>query len=41
MLKFYAAQQATFVKGGVLEAEGLLTPEEFVLTDLLEQALGE
>ncbi|MBQ2747870.1 MAG: ABC transporter substrate-binding protein [Firmicutes bacterium] len=41
MLDFYRAQQTTFVNNGVLEAEGLLTPEEFVLTDLLEEALAE
>lgn len=41
MLDFYQAQQNTFVANGVLEADGLLTPEEFVLTDLLEQALAE
>ncbi len=41
MLDFYQAQQNTFVANGVFEADGLLTPEEFVLTDLLEQALAE
>ena len=35
VVRIYGDQQATFIKGGALEAEGNLTPEEFVLTDLM------
>ena len=33
--RIYGDQQATFIASGALEAEGNLTPEEFVLTDLM------
>lgn len=33
--RVYGDQQATFIANGVLETEGNLTPEEFVLTDLM------
>lgn len=35
VVRIYGDQQATFIKGGALEAEGNLTPEEFVLTNLM------
>ena len=34
----YANQQATFIANGALEAEGNLTPAEFVLSDLMVEA---
>ena len=37
-LRIYGDQQATFIAGGALEAEGNLTPEEFVLTDIMVEA---
>lgn len=36
--RIYGDQQATFIANGALEAEGNLTPEEFVLTDVMEEA---
>lgn len=36
--KVYADQQATFIANGALEAEGNLTPAEFVLTDVMLEA---
>lgn len=38
MLRVYGDQQATFIANGALEAEGNLTPEEFVLTDVMLEA---
>lgn len=38
VLRIYADQQATFIANGTLEAEGNLTPEEFVLTDVMLEA---
>ena len=35
VVRVYGDQQATFIANGALEAEGNLTPEEFVLTDLM------
>lgn len=35
VVRIYGDQQATFIANGALEAEGNLTPEEFVLTDLM------
>ena len=37
-LRIYGDQQATFIANGALEAEGNLTPEEFVLTDIMVEA---
>ena len=37
-LRIYSDQQATFIANGALEAEGNLTPEEFVLTDIMVEA---
>ena len=38
VLRIYGDQQATFIANGTLEAEGNLTPEEFVLTDVMLEA---
>lgn len=38
VLRIYGDQQATFIANGALEAEGNLTPEEFVLTDIMIEA---
>ncbi len=38
LLRYYADQQATFIANGALEAEGNLTPAEFVLTDIMAAA---
>lgn len=38
VLRIYGDQQATFIAGGALEAEGNLSPEEFVLTDVMTEA---
>lgn len=38
VLRIYGDQQATFIANGALEAEGNLTPEEFVLTDIMLEA---
>ena len=37
-LRIYGDQQDTFIANGALEAEGNLTPEEFVLTDIMVEA---
>ena len=38
VIRIYGDQQATFIANGTLEAEDCLTPEEFVLTDVMQQA---
>ena len=38
VIRIYGDQQATFIANGTLEAEGNLTPEEFVLTDVMLEA---
>lgn len=38
VIRIYGDQQATFIASGTLEAEGNLTPEEFVLTDIMQEA---
>ncbi|MDD6160147.1 MAG: ABC transporter substrate-binding protein [Oscillospiraceae bacterium] len=38
VLRIYGDQQATFIANGALEAEGNLTPAEFVLTDIMAAA---
>ena len=38
VLRIYGDQQATFIANGTLEAEDNLTPEEFVLTDVMLEA---
>ena len=38
--KVYADQQATFIAGGALEAEGNLAPADFVLIQLMKDAFG-
>lgn len=38
VLRIYGDQQATFIANGALEAEGNLTPEQFVLTDIMVEA---
>lgn len=39
--KVYADQQATFIANGALEATGNLTPEQFVLLQIMKDAFGK